>query len=242
MKYAIIADIHGNLEALTAVTGAAAKEKVDAYLCIGDVVGYGADPAETIRLTRSLDPKVVVAGNHEWGVLGLLDIDYFNEYAAAAIEWTKGVLSQEDLDYLKSFRMEYDEGNFTLVHGSLDMPAKFSYILDEDDAYITMKLMRTPVCFVGHTHLPGIFYFEDGTIQFTKGPEVKLEHEKKYIINVGSVGQPRDGDPRASYVIYDDTLSTVVVKRVAYDIEAAQKKIKKAGLPAWLAGRLAEGR
>ena len=219
-----------------------AKEKIDQHIFLGDIVGYGADPHACITGLRLLKPQVLTAGNHEWGVLGLLDMEFFNEYAEAAIKWTKNLLNGDELDYLKRFRIFCEAGDLTLVHGSLDQPARFRYILDSDDADLSLRLSRTPICFVGHTHVPGAYFFENGEVVNTKGPKVRIEADKKYIINAGSVGQPRDGDPRASYLIYDDKEKTAEIKRVTYDIKTAQKKIIKAGLPAWLASRLAEGR
>ncbi|MCM8761284.1 MAG: metallophosphatase family protein [Candidatus Omnitrophica bacterium] len=242
MRYGILSDIHSNLEAFDAVCAALTKERLDACLFIGDLVGYGADPHECIIKMKSLAPKVLIAGNHDWGVLGLLDMDYFNEYAASAVAWTARMLKPAEMDYLKSFVLFHEEGNFTLVHGSLNQPAKFNYILDDDDAFLNMRLSRTPLCFVGHSHYPAIFILEsDGAIR-VPAVKVKIEGNKKYVVNVGSVGQPRDGDPRASYVIYDDEDNTVEIRRIIYDVERAQEKILKAGLPAWLATRLAEGR
>lgn len=242
MRYCIFSDVHGNWEAFEAVMAAFEKENIDQHIFLGDVVGYGADPHACITGLRLLKPQILTAGNHEWGVLGLLDMEYFNEYAEAAVEWTKNLLSKEELDYLKSFRLFCEAGDLTLVHGSLEQPARFKYILDNNDADLSLRLLRTPLCFIGHTHAAGAYFFENGEVTFTKGPKVRIEADKKYIINAGSVGQPRDGDPKASYVIYDDKEKTAEIKRVSYDIKTAQKKIIKAGLPAWLASRLAEGR
>lgn len=242
MRYCLFSDVHGNLEAFEAAIAAFSKEKADEYIFLGDVVGYGADPQACIARLRKLKPAVTIAGNHEWGVLGLLDLEYFNEYAEAAVEWTKHLLNKEELEYLKSFGLFFENGKLTLVHGSLEQPAKFGYILDSADAELTLRLSRTPLCFVAHTHAAGVYFFDKGDVLHTKGPKVRIERDKKYIINVGSVGQPRDGNPMASYVIYDDSEETAEIKRVAYDIKTAQKKIIKAGLPAWLASRLAEGR
>lgn len=242
MRYALISDIHGNLEALQAVLDALSKEKVGGYLCIGDVVGYGADPKECIRLVRSLDPEALIAGNHEWGVLGLLSIEYFNEYAAEAILWTKGVLNKDELDYLRSFKLVHEENPLTLVHGTLEEPAEFYYLFGADEASITMNLMKTPVCFVGHTHVAGIFYLHDDEVQYTQNPARKIHPDKRYVVNPGSIGQPRDRDPRASFAVYDTESGSLDIKRVPYDIKLAQSKILKAGLPPVLAHRLAEGR
>ena len=241
MRYGLISDIHGNLEAFQAVIDALSKDRIDEYLCIGDGVGYGADPQSCIRRIKSLKPKVLIAGNHEWGVTGLLDLEYFNESAKKAILWTKALLNQDEIDYLKSFGLVYEGEALTLVHGTLESPERFHYIFNIDDAHPTINLMRTRLCFVGHTHRPGIFSYDNGKITHLMEMEVKIESDKKYIINIGSIGQPRDGDPRASYAIYDDEEKTVKIKRLEYDIKTAEGKILKKGLPANVAYRLAIG-
>lgn len=241
MRYALISDIHGNLEALEAVIVASKKDNVDRYLCIGDIIGYGADPKESLRLVEFLKPQVIIAGNHEWGVTGLLDLEYFNDEAARAVSWTKSILSDTEIDYIGSFSLVYENKDLTLVHGSLEIPEEFHYIRDKGDAYVTSKLMNSSVCFVGHTHIPGIFYSDDGKMEQLKSFKIKMGPERKYVVNIGSVGQPRDGDSRASYALYDTEDSTVEIKRVTYDVESAKDKILKAGLPSFLAYRLLEG-
>lgn len=242
MRYGVISDIHSNLEALQAVLEDSEREGVDGYLCAGDIVGYGADPVECIALVRSLKPKILIAGNHEWGVLGMLDLDYFNEYAASAVIWTKNAVGKKDTGYLKSFQLVHEGGDFAMVHGTLNDPEQFRYIFDKDDAYETAGAMKAPVCFVGHSHIAGIYIYEKGKMRTAGKTKVKIDKDGKYVINVGSVGQPRDRDPRASYAIYDDAGRTVEMRRVEYDIAAARTKIVNAGLPAWLAERLTEGK
>jgi len=243
MRYAILSDIHGNLEALEAVMDALSAESVEAYLSIGDVVGYGANPKECINILRSLEPEVLIAGNHEWGVLGLKGLEDFAETARGAISWTKKIMDKEDLEYLKSFSILYEDEKMTLVHGSLYMPEEFYYILNTDDAYIAIKEMKNFVCFVGHSHVGGIFAYNHKDVEVIEIDEVvRIDPDRRYIINSGSIGQPRNGDPRASYAVYDDEESTVEIKRVAYDIKKAQEKILKAELPPQLAYRLSEGR
>lgn len=242
MRYCLLSDIHGNLEALQAVLGALSKEAIDKYLCVGDVVGYGADPKACIRVVKSLNPQALIAGNHEWGVLGLTGIDYFNKMAREAVIWTRGVLDQDELGYLKSFQLVYEERVFTLVHGTLDSPEAFNYILNAASASSTINMMKTALCFVGHSHRPGIFCSGKYIVESSKGFNIKIDPRNRYVVNVGSIGQPRDYDPRASYAIYDDETGSIEIKRVEYDIKAAQEKILKAGLPAELAYRLAEGR
>ena len=157
MRYALISDIHGNLEALSAVLKDMEKERIDTYLCIGDIVGYGANPKECIEIVKSLKAEVLIAGNHEWGVTGSLGLDYFSEYARAAIIWTKKILKSSEIEYLKSFKLVYEGDDFVLVHGGLTEPDKFPYIMDSDDALRTIKLMKKPLLFVGHTHAAEIY-------------------------------------------------------------------------------------
>ena len=242
MRYALISDIHSNLEAFQAVLKALSQEKIDRYLCIGDVVGYGADPKACIELVKSISPDVMIAGNHDWGVVGLTDITYFNEAARAAIVWTKGMLGKDENDFLRSLPLTYGTNDMTLVHGTLEAPAEFQYILGVYDAYATMKIQQTTLCFVGHSHVAESYSSDGSMVEHTTKPIVEIDSSRKYVVNAGSVGQPRDGDRRASYVIYDDERKTIEMKRAEYDIEKAQGKILKAGLPLWLADRLSDGR
>ncbi|MFA5142726.1 MAG: metallophosphoesterase family protein [Candidatus Omnitrophota bacterium] len=242
MRYGLISDIHANLEALDAVLASAAKERLDAYMCIGDIVGYGANPKECVEIIKALKPKAVIAGNHDWGTLGLLDLEYFNEEARCAIAWTRGVIGQPETDYLKSFELTWSDDNITLVHGSLDGPQEFHYIFEAKDAGNTFHISRTALCVVGHSHIAGIFYHDGQVSGRVEGASVRIEDGKKYVVNIGSVGQPRDGDPRSSYAVYNADEGVVEIKRVAYNIEKAQQKILSAGLPEWLAARLAKGR
>lgn len=242
MRYGILSDVHSNLEALRSVVSALAIERIDEYLFLGDLVGYGADPHACIVAMRLLRPRVTIAGNHDWGVLDLLGIDYFNEGAASAITWTRSQLNSEERDYLRSFPVVHENPAMTLVHGSLNKPMRFNYIHDIDEAYLCMQIAKTAISFLGHTHVPGIYSLYNGIVTVPKEKKVILEPGRKYLVNAGSVGQPRDGDPRASYVIYDDVKSTVEIKRVFYDITTAQEKIIKAGLPRRLSSRLGEGR
>jgi predicted phosphodiesterase len=242
MRHCIFSDVHANLEALEAFLAAAAKDSPDRYVFLGDVVGYGADPRACIAAVRKLGPEVLIAGNHEWGVLGLLDMGYFNEYAAAAIEWTRPLLDGEDTRYLETFVLSREDGACTFVHGSLEQPLRFRYVLDADDAGRSMRLARTPLIFVGHSHAAGVYYSGGGGAAKAAGMKARIEEGRAYLVNAGSVGQPRDGDPRLSYAIYDDGKRALEIKRADYDIASARKKILKAGLPEWLGSRLAEGR
>lgn len=240
MRYGIMADIHGNLEALEAVMEAFSGEKIDRFICAGDIVGYGADPAECAARVKEI-ASVAIAGNHEWGVLGLTGLDYFNDLARAAVIWTRDALDAASTDYIRSLKLVHETGEMTVVHGTPESPEKFDYILDGEDASHSMQFMKGGVCFVGHSHSPGIFVSRGGAAIRSPGNDVVLEGGKKYIVNVGSVGQPRDGDPRAAYAVFDTARATVSIKRVWYDIERAQEKIFVAGLPPELAYRLPRG-
>lgn len=241
MRYGIFSDVHSNLEALEAVLSLLRKEGAEEYLCVGDIVGYGADPGECIERIQALKGRGV-GGNHDWACVERFPVEEFNPFAREAIVWTKSVLGKEPLRFLESLQSLCVFGEMTLVHGSLDDPEEFRYIFDVESASPTLALLQTKICFVGHSHLPMIFSRgSEGVIQAHHG-KVKLEKNRHYLVNVGSVGQPRDGDPRASCAIFDSETSFVEIRRLPYDIASAQKKIIGAGLPPFLAARLSEGR
>lgn len=241
MRYGVFADVHSNLEAWEVVAKAFSEEGIDRYICVGDIVGYGADPGECIERVRSLDP-IVVGGNHDWAVIGRTDINYFNSYARQAVLWTREKLNKEDKAYLGSLKLVKEIDDFTLAHGTLDEPEKFKYILDLYNARSSIELLENSILFVGHSHVPFILMAKDEGIKQVPSMEVRLAAGQRYLINVGSVGQPRDEDPRACYVVYDTETGTIEIKRSTYDIIVAQRKIRDAGLPPMLADRLAFGR
>jgi diadenosine tetraphosphatase ApaH/serine/threonine PP2A family protein phosphatase len=241
MKYIIFSDIHGNIEAYNAVINVLPKEEGTKYFCVGDIVGYGADPIECITATKKLEP-VIVCGNHDWACVGLMSTEYFNETAKKAVKWTSSVLNSEHRDYLKKLDLIYKDSDLTLVHGTLMQPESFRYIFDYKTAYQMMNLMETNIGFIGHSHIPGVFFLEGDKIGYTRRPKIDLEKDGKYLINVGSIGQPRDGDWRACFCIWDRQAGTIEMRRVEYDISAAQRKILEAGLPPALAARLGDGR
>lgn len=240
MRYGIFSDVHSNLEAFQSVIKEMEGQGLDAYICAGDIVGYGADPPQCIKLTKEITYNVI-CGNHDWASVGLFDTAYFNRYAKEAVCWTGEVLDQAEKDYLKSLKVTHEEKNFVVVHGSLKEPERFHYILDLYGAFENFSAMQTRLCFVGHTHSPIIFLKSGGNITYSMSPKIKLAENTSYIVNVGSVGQPRDGDPRACYVVYNEDDNTVEIKRVPYDIKKAQIKILNAGLPPLLAERLGVG-
>jgi predicted phosphodiesterase len=240
MRFAIFSDIHSNLEALNSVLCAYQQERIDKYLCVGDIVGYGANPTECIKIVRERNIPAV-AGNHDWASSGKFSIEYFNPYAREAVSWTRKKLDSADVNYLNDLQLVYEEGDFCLVHGTLVKPEHFDYLFELSDAQDSFEALKTKLCFVGHTHYPIVFKRGGQRIEYVKDMHISVEPDKQYIINVGSVGQPRDGDNRACLCIYDSEEKAVEIKRVEYDIRVAQKKILKEGLPPSLANRLILG-
>jgi predicted phosphodiesterase len=241
MKYALLSDIHGNVEAFQAVLGNLEREKVDQVFFLGDIVGYGADPEECIKLLEGLTTWVV-AGNHDWASVGLTDYSNFNPVAKTAIEWTKRKLSVPYQHYLTHLPLLLTCHNVTLVHASPYHPEEWNYVFSLSEASFNFCCYEQQICFIGHSHRPIAFEQDkEGRIALLSYTSFTLKDSHRYIINVGSVGQPRDGDTRAAYGIYDLDQSRFTLKRIPYDITGAQKKIIEAGLPHFLALRLAEG-
>lgn len=245
MNYAIISDIHGNYDALSAVLGDIARSRVDRVVCLGDIVGYGAEPQQCIAAVRGLDGWTV-AGNHDYGAIGKLDPSYFNANARRACEWTAAALSAADRRFLAALPLRHSAvdggGRFIAVHSTPLRPEDWHYILSIDEAEYQFEQFTEPVCLVGHSHQPMFWQLlPAGECSIIGREYLRLEPGRRYIINVGSVGQPRDGDPRACYALCDSDRRELVIRRVEYDIGAAQKKILKAGLPPRLAERLAHG-
>jgi diadenosine tetraphosphatase ApaH/serine/threonine PP2A family protein phosphatase len=241
MRYAIFSDVHANLEAFESVIGALEGEKVDSYICGGDIVGYGADPSSCIKLTEELTHNAI-CGNHDWASVDEFDISYFNPHAKAAVHWTAENINGAEKEYLKALKVLHEEEDLIVVHGSLDEPERFHYILDLYAARQNFDILQKKICFVGHSHSPVIFLKSGDEVTYTRETKVELDRETSYIVNVGSVGQPRDGDPRACYAIYDTDCGTIEIKRVSYDVKKTQNKILDAGLPPVLAERLGMGR
>ena len=241
MRYGIFADIHSNLEAFEAVLEAYKSEGIERYICVGDIVGYGADPIECIRRLRELN-LIAVAGNHDWAVAGLFDQKGLNPYAAQAVNWTRSVLSEEDKGFLKSLKLIEQVETYVMVHSSLDTPEMFKYVQDLFDAETCLSASLSHVCFIGHTHRPVTFYMMGNNVNYTLEANIRIYDGTKYLINVGSVGQPRDGNPYACYCVWDSYARSLQIKRVMYDIHKAQEKILNAGLPHILADRLPQGR
>jgi len=233
-------DIHANLEALQAVLADAEAQGVTRYACTGDIVGYNANPVECLEIVRGLKCPVV-RGNHDHYCSYDEDLNGFHPLAADAVDWTRKQLTEDHRQFLRALPMVFKQSVFWLVHSTLDMPERWGYVFEALEAEANFTYQFTQLCFFGHTHVPLAFEKMD----FVKGglyTKLKVQLGHKYFVNVGSVGQPRDGDKRAAYAIYDLTTNTVELRRVEYDIAAAQEKITKAGLPPRMAARLAVGR
>jgi predicted phosphodiesterase len=240
MKFAIIADIHGNLEAFRVVLDDAQKQRCTHYACIGDVVGYGANPRECLDLVRKMGMPCV-KGNHDEYCSSNEHLEGFNPAAAEAVQWTRKQLSEDDREWLRELKYVRMVTTFTIVHATLDGPQRWGYVFDKLAAAASFPYQNTPVCFFGHTHVP-VAFIRDSMVRGGTYSKFKIEAGKKYFVNVGAVGQPRDGNPKAAYVVFDTVEGTVELRRLDYDIATAQKKIREAGLPERLAERLAYGR
>ncbi len=239
MRYALFGDIHANLEAFHAVLEHAQAQKCDAYACLGDIVGYGGSPVECLELVQKMKCPVV-KGNHDEDSSQVGAARNTNPIARQAQEWTYERLSEEQHKWLQELRYVRQIDNFTIVHSSLDRPQHWNYITNKFDATACIAYQFTQLCFVGHSHVPQIYVKGQGVSSHNEY-HVAIEPDKKYLINIGSVGQPRDGDWRASYAIYDSAEAIVNIYRLEYDIRTAQKKILDAGLPESLAHRLEQG-
>jgi putative phosphoesterase len=240
MKYGILGDIHGNLSALDIALAVFRDERVECVVSVGDVVGYGAAPRECIDRLRQLD-AIVVKGNHDAACTGEVDIRFFNNYARDAVRWTQSVLSEEELAWLKALPLVAHLEHCSVAHGTYHRPELYDYIQSTTDADPSLDEMILPVCFVGHTHVPvTLLRLKDDPLRtaYTIDPQIDLSEAAKALVNVGSVGQPRDEDPRTAFAIYDSREDRVSIRRAAYDIDIEARRIRSAGLPSVLADRL----
>lgn len=240
MKYAIIADIHANLEAFQVVLQDIEKQKCTNVACLGDVVGYNANPKECLDTVRAMNIPCV-KGNHDEFCSSDTPMEGFSPNAAEAGNWTRGKLTEDDRKWLRELKFLRLVSNFTIVHATLDAPQRWGYVFDKLAAAASFTYQNTPVCFFGHTHVP-VAFIRDSVVRGGTYSKFRVEPGRKYFVNVGAVGQPRDGNPKAAYVIYDVDEGSIELRRLEYDIAAAQKKIIAAGLPARLAERLAMGK
>jgi diadenosine tetraphosphatase ApaH/serine/threonine PP2A family protein phosphatase len=239
MRYAILSDIHSNLEALEAVLEDISGRQIDELLCLGDLVGYGANPNECIERISS-QVCHVVAGNHDSAVIGRTDVSVFNPRARRAVAWTAETIDPEHAGYLSRLPHTDRVEDILLVHATPSEPAAWNYLLSTQAARAEFETFSESICFIGHSHQP-IFFSGDGAPHSRRTDRLQCDPGRRYIINVGSIGQPRDGDPRSCYAVFDGENRTVELHRVAYDIKSAQRKILKAGLPPVLAARLSRG-
>ena len=240
MRWAIFSDIHGNMPALEAVLASIEEQSVDQLLCLGDLVGYGAQPHEVVERVRELDCTVIV-GNHDLAAIGKLDTSCFNAYAQEAVQWTADQLTDDDRSYLDSLPLKLDVGPISAVHGTRDEPDEFHYLQSLDHAQELLDEQPRFLGVYGHTHVPLSFLQRCGRVTLSFAQELDLSTFERVLVNVGSVGQPRDEDSRAAYVLFDAETRQLTIHRVEYDIESAVSQILAAGLPTLLAERLRHG-
>lgn len=229
MRYAIISDIHSNLEALTTALAHIDTIDIDRIVCLGDIVGYGADPAACLDLVRSRT-EYVVMGNHDFAAVHVDAAGEFNEYAAGAVAWTARQLSPADKAYLRTLPYRVSLDDLLFVHSTPDHPERMTYIRSPLDARSRAGAFTERVCFFGHSHHPGVFPLDHHTRVY--------DSEHRFMLNPGSVGQPRDSDARLAFGVLDTVAGTWDVVRLDYDIDTASRKIKDAGLGDFLALRL----
>lgn len=242
MKLGFFSDVHANLEALEACILDFRAENLDKLFFIGDAVGYGPSPDKCVELINEI-AEVKLMGNHDYAALGLMETDYFNQYAAESMGWTKNYISEKTIEIMSDFELKYVIDDTLLIHSSPREPESWHYILDMEDAEENFDFFTQKICLVGHTHRPYIVSkSESGDAILSKETEEIIKDEYRYLINIGSVGQPRDGDPRSCYLIYDTEKKLARLKRVSYDVKGTQKTMAEVGLPEYLIDRLAVGR
>lgn len=228
IKFAVLGDIHANLEALQAVLDDARNQGCTHYACVGDIVGYNANPAECLDLVRELR-MVCVKGNHDEYCSNEHSLEALHPRAASAVLWTRQQLRDADKAWLHGLKFVNLTTGFTLVHATLDAPQHWGYVLDRLAAAASFSYQATSVCFFGHTHLPRA-YVRDSVVRGGSYSKIQLEPGRKYFVNVGSVGEPRDGNPDAAYVSYDYSPGTIELRRVPYDAATTEAKVRAAGL------------
>jgi diadenosine tetraphosphatase ApaH/serine/threonine PP2A family protein phosphatase len=242
MIYGIYSDIHGNLEALKAVFDSMNKYGVEAKACLGDIVGYGPFPNECCQLVAA-NSDISLLGNHDSVAIGRESSHSFNQYARKAIEWTTEVLTEESRDYLKSLSYIEEKDDICFVHASPKSPADWSYIIDLDQAADAFDFFKSRICVVGHTHMPVLVVLEEsGGIRVLEDSSCNLMDNEKLLVNVGSVGQPRDRNNMASWCLINTQNLNVDIIRVPYAIHRTQQAMENLGLPEFLIDRLSAGR
>jgi diadenosine tetraphosphatase ApaH/serine/threonine PP2A family protein phosphatase len=240
MIFLIYSDLHSNLEALDAFQNHIATIKHDVKVCLGDTVGYGADPNPCIDWVKE-NSEIILAGNHDFAAVGKTDTAYFNRYARKSCEWTKNELTPANKEFLSSLPIDKEELGIHWSHSSPFQPKRWHYVTSAMDKK-QFEHFNESVCFLGHTHIPLILELSpDGVVNEYSVIEMTLKKDYRYIINVGSLGQPRDLNPNPSFVVYDTEQNLIKYHRFSYDISSAQEKIRRQGLPSFLADRLATG-
>ncbi len=243
MKYGVLGDIHSNLSALETVLAAMDRDGVETILSVGDVVGYGAAPKECVAILRERGVTVVL-GNHDAAVSEILDDVHFNPYARAAVAWTQATLDEDERDWLRQLPLVATLEHCQVAHGTLHRPELFNYMLSATDAEPSLDALERQVCFVGHTHIPiAVMRFtgEPNQTAYTYDADVDLSDVDRALVNVGSVGQPRDDNPMSAYLVFDSDANLASLRRVPYDIEREVERIAAAGLPDVLGERLRLG-
>lgn len=242
MKYIIFSDVHGNLEAIESFCRVIESIGHDKKVCLGDNVGYNADPNFAVEWIRE-EVDLVLAGNHDYAVLKKTDTRYFNPIAYQACVWTRNVLTKTNKEYLDTLSVAKDEDDIYWVHSSPFEPTEWHYVTERLGAEENFDSFKQTLCFIGHSHLPGILEKnESGEIRSCVASRMELSPKSRYIINVGSLGQPRDGNPEPTFVFYDSASHVVEFHRFPYDLSSTQEKIRACGLPSHLADRLENGR
>ena len=242
MKYGIFSDIHGNLAALNQVLARLHELDCDRLVCLGDVVGYGPFPNECCEVVQQ-KADICLVGNHDYAAIGKMETDYFNQYARSALQWTAKTLTQENKQFLAGLPFDVRENDILFVHASPHEPQEWNYVLSLYDAEENFKEFTDKVCFIGHSHVAVVYSYEDGefpTIESAK--TLRLFDGFRFIINVGSVGQPRDRDPRASFAVYNEESKKFELQRIEYDVSSTQNAMKERDLPQFLIDRLEMGR
>jgi diadenosine tetraphosphatase ApaH/serine/threonine PP2A family protein phosphatase len=245
MKIAILSDIHSNLEALSACRERALAQGVEQFVCLGDCVGYGGDPVATMDLLMSLPGLVAVLGNHDEHMIVERDM-WTSPQVKQAVDWTRKQLRRAHLDFLGALPYQQIDRGVTYVHASAARPYEWDYLLDADQVWECMQAAETSLVFIGHVHIPAVYReIRNESVELVvpeAGKALRLNPDLRYVVNVGSVGQPRDDDNRASFVIYDEAQNSITFQRVPYDYAATGRKILAAGLHPFFAERLASGR
>ena len=242
MKVAFISDIHGNLEALTAVLRDIENQQVDSIHSLGDVIGYGSEPTACLELVNK-HCEIKLMGNHEYVILGLESAEAYTHMARIAAEWTRQHLADREFSLIADFEMDHSLDELFLVHASPFQPDQWHYVLSPEEAAVAFDSLRGRMCLHGHSHIPLIFSeIPQGQPRRRAGHSFQPDADNRYLVNIGSVGQPRDNDPRACYVTFDTECGEVEYHRVTYDIDTAQRKMARAELPDMLIDRLAVGR